>query len=105
MASHDCGAAARLCSPVLPASASQVAAIRSLLPDDLKDALASFDAAKADLTACMETQAEGMLNASRSSWYDHGGGDVRALYLSAPFLCNGGKSRLCVLDRHYAGTA
>ena len=28
---------------------------------------------------------------------------VRAPYLSAPFLCNGGKSRLCVLDRHYAG--
>ena len=22
-----------------------------------------------------------------------------------PFLCNGGKTRLCVLDRHYAGTA
>ena len=30
---------------------------------------------------------------------------VRVLYLSAPFLCNGGKSRLCVLDRHCAGTA
>ena len=30
---------------------------------------------------------------------------VRALCLSAPFLCNGGKSRLCVLDRYYAGTA
>ena len=30
---------------------------------------------------------------------------VRALYRPAPFLCNGGKSRLCVLDRRYAGTA
>ena len=28
---------------------------------------------------------------------------VRALYLPSPFLCNGGKSRLCVPDRHYAG--
>ena len=34
-----------------------------------------------------------------------GGTTARALYLSAPFLCNTGKSRLCVLDRHYAGTA
>ena len=29
--------------------------------------------------------------------------EVRALYRTAPFLCNGGKSRLCVRDRHYAG--
>ena len=28
---------------------------------------------------------------------------VRTLYLSAPFLCNGGNSRRCVLDRHHAG--
>ena len=26
-------------------------------------------------------------------------------YRSAPFLSNGGESRLSVLDRHYAGTA
>ena len=31
--------------------------------------------------------------------------EERALHLSAPFFCNGGKSRLCVLGRHYAGTA
>ena len=30
---------------------------------------------------------------------------VRAFYPSAPSLCNGVKYRLCVLDRHYAGTA
>ena len=28
-----------------------------------------------------------------------------AFYLSTPFLCNGGKGRLCVLNRRYAGTA
>ena len=30
---------------------------------------------------------------------------VRALYLYAPFFVQWGKNRLCVRDRHYAGTA
>ena len=32
-------------------------------------------------------------------------GLVRAFHLSAPFFVQWGKNRLCVLDRHYAGTA
>jgi len=30
---------------------------------------------------------------------------TRSFISPPPFLCNGGKSRRCVLDRHYAGTA
>ena len=33
------------------------------------------------------------------------GNMVRALYLYAPFFVQWAKNRLCVLDRHYAGTA
>ena len=53
----------------------------------------------------VDTKVQRRLRKLRGKSVDVASFEVRALYLSTPFLCNGGKSRLCELDRHYAGTA
>ena len=53
----------------------------------------------------------GLFDPAKNQPFAHYGPDVvgsaayALFYLFASFLCNGGKSRLCVLGRHYAGTA